>query len=78
LVSSGQVGRSAGYDTARCHLITERQALPCGFAHCSKAHRETFTSGIQREGEVLLQFLIEAVVPSALGGVIGIVIATGA
>jgi putative ABC transport system permease protein len=30
------------------------------------------------EGEVLLQFLIEAVVLSALGGVIGIVIATGA
>ena len=30
------------------------------------------------EGEVLLQFLIEAVVLSALGGVVGIVIATGA
>jgi putative ABC transport system permease protein len=30
------------------------------------------------EGEVLLQFLIEAVVLSALGGVIGVVIATGA
>jgi putative ABC transport system permease protein len=30
------------------------------------------------EGEVLMQFLIEAVVLSALGGVIGIVIATGA
>jgi putative ABC transport system permease protein len=30
------------------------------------------------EGEVLLQFLIEAVVLSALGGVIGILIATGA
>ena len=30
------------------------------------------------EGEVLLQFLIEAVVLSALGGVIGIIIATGA
>jgi putative ABC transport system permease protein len=30
------------------------------------------------EGEVLLQFLIEAVVLSALGGLIGIVIATGA
>jgi ABC-type antimicrobial peptide transport system permease subunit len=30
------------------------------------------------EGEVLLQFLIEAVVLSALGGVIGIAIATGA
>ena len=30
------------------------------------------------EGEVLLQFLIEAVVLSALGGVVGVVIATGA
>jgi len=30
------------------------------------------------EGEVLLQFLIEAVVLSALGGVVGIIIATGA
>jgi putative ABC transport system permease protein len=30
------------------------------------------------EGEVLLQFLIEAVVLSALGGLVGIVIATGA
>jgi putative ABC transport system permease protein len=30
------------------------------------------------ESEVLLQFLIEAVVLSALGGVIGIIIATGA
>ena len=30
------------------------------------------------EGEVLMQFLIEAVVLSALGGVIGIIIATGA
>lgn len=30
------------------------------------------------EGEVLLQFLIEAVVLSALGGVVGIVLATGA
>ena len=30
------------------------------------------------EGEVLLQFLIEAVVLAALGGLIGIVIATGA
>jgi len=30
------------------------------------------------EGEVLLQFLIEAVVLSAIGGVIGIVLATGA
>jgi putative ABC transport system permease protein len=30
------------------------------------------------EGEVLLQFLIEAVVLSALGGLIGIVLATGA
>nr|WP_319565171.1 ABC transporter permease [uncultured Rhodoferax sp.] len=30
------------------------------------------------EGEVLLQFLIEAVVLSAMGGVIGVVIATGA
>ena len=30
------------------------------------------------EGEVLLQFLIEAVVLSALGGVIGVVLATGA
>ena len=30
------------------------------------------------EGEVLLQFLIEAVVLSALGGVVGILIATGA
>jgi putative ABC transport system permease protein len=30
------------------------------------------------EGEVLLQFLIEAVVLSALGGLIGIVVATGA
>ncbi len=30
------------------------------------------------EGEVLLQFLIEAVVLSALGGAVGIVIATGA
>jgi putative ABC transport system permease protein len=30
------------------------------------------------EGEVLLQFLIEAVVLSALGGVIGVLIATGA
>jgi putative ABC transport system permease protein len=30
------------------------------------------------EGEVLLQFLIEAVVLSALGGVVGVLIATGA
>jgi len=30
------------------------------------------------EGEVLLQFLIEAVVLSALGGLIGVAIATGA
>ena len=30
------------------------------------------------EGEVLLQFLIEAVVLSALGGLVGITIATGA
>jgi putative ABC transport system permease protein len=30
------------------------------------------------EGEVLLQFLIEAVVLSALGGLVGVVIATGA
>ena len=30
------------------------------------------------EGEVLMQFLIEAVVLSALGGVVGILIATGA
>ena len=30
------------------------------------------------EGEVLLQFLIEAVVLSALGGLVGVVLATGA
>jgi len=30
------------------------------------------------EGEVLLQFLIEAVVLSAIGGLIGIILATGA
>ena len=30
------------------------------------------------EGEVLMQFLIEAVVLTALGGVVGIIIATGA
>jgi putative ABC transport system permease protein len=30
------------------------------------------------EGEVLLQFLIEAVVLSALGGLVGVILATGA